>query len=237
MARIKTERGIYHFSIKPLYVGRKKIDKTIAKDNLLEFNSIAKKNGLKFGLVYGTLLGAVRERDFIDHDEDIDLFVLDEDKHILMNMLFELRNIGFEVARYDRRGLISIIKNNEYIDFYIFSKFKTGVRTCCGECILERFLEETVEFDFQTEKFLVPKDYLDYLHFQYGSDWQTPIPYSDFSLRKTVRISLMIKEYVKSILPDFLFYKYVRKNERAFIDSFYRKARLNNIELENNLNK
>ena len=65
MAKIKTGVGVYHYSIKPLYVGRKKIDKQIAKENLLDFNSLAIKYKLKFGLAYGTLLGAVRESDFI----------------------------------------------------------------------------------------------------------------------------------------------------------------------------
>ena len=136
MQKIKTPIGVYSFSPKILYVGRKKIDKQIAKQNLSDFNSIANKNNLKFGLIYGTLLGAIREHDFIDHDEDIDLFVLSEQRDLLFNMLFELRKCDFEVVRYDRRGLISIMKNNEYIDIYIFTPLQKGVRVCCGECVV-----------------------------------------------------------------------------------------------------
>lgn len=231
MAKIKTGVGVYHYTIKPLYLGRKKIDKNRAKKNLLDFNSLAKKHKLKFGLAYGTLLGAVREHDFIEHDEDIDLYILAEDKHVLMNMLFDLRKNGFEVARYDRRGLISIIRNDEYIDFYIFHKFRKGIRCCCGECILEKFLENTMELEFQSEKFLVPNDYLEYLKFQYGPNWRIPIAYTDFNVNRACEFLLVIKEYVKSFLPDFLFYWYIKKNEQNFINCFYEKVQLNHIEL------
>ena len=34
----------------------------------------------------------------------------------------EMDEIGFKVARYDRRGLLSIIRKGEYIDLYFFKK-------------------------------------------------------------------------------------------------------------------
>ena len=46
---------------------RGRLDKKISKENLLIFKKIADKNGLKFWLSFGTLLGAVREKDFIDY--------------------------------------------------------------------------------------------------------------------------------------------------------------------------
>jgi glycerol-3-phosphate cytidylyltransferase len=231
MAKIKTEKGNLYFSHKALYLGRKKINKAVAKQNLLDFNAVAKQNNLSFGLLYGTLLGAIRENDFIEHDEDIDLFILDEQRQVLYNLLFKLKEIGFEVARYDRRGLISIIRNNEYIDIYIFKKYIKNVRICCGECVIEKFLEQTTTLNFLTESFTVPKDYLEYLVFQYGRDWQTPIAYSDFKVKKNTIIFCEIKERIKYYLPDFIFYPLIKQNEKQFIDSFFKKVELNSINL------
>jgi hypothetical protein len=231
MAKIATKNGIYHFKPKTLFVGLKKINRSIAKQNLLDFNRIAKENNLPFGLIYGTLLGAIRENDFIEHDEDIDLYILGEYNEIILNLLFVLRNNGFEVARYDRRGLISIIRNDEYIDIYIFHKFEKGVRICCGECVLEKHIIDTTHIDFLTESFMIPRDYLGYLQFQYGSDWKVPIHYTDFKVKKSVIFLMKIKERMKYILPDSLFSLFVLGLEKKTIQSFYNKVKLNEIKL------
>ncbi len=232
MASVKTEIGIIRYTPKPLFFGRKPIDKEIAKENLLDFKRVADQHHLNFGLIYGTLLGAVRERDFIEHDEDIDLFVLEEDKNLLLNLIFELRQIGFEIARYDRRGLLSIIRNNEYIDFYIFSKFKQGVRTCCGECVIESFLLNTTQIEFLSGMFVVPLKYVEFLEFQYGTDWKTPVIYANFNKNSKIdSLMFLIKEYIKIFLPDCLFYKFVGANEKQFIKSFYQKLETSKIQL------
>ena len=135
---IKTNRGKYIHEQKVLYLGIKQIDKVQANCNLQLLKSILSKNNINFGFIYGTLLGAIREHDFITHDEDIDLFMLEEYKERFYSCLFLLRENGFEVIRDDRCGLISIMRNNEYIDFYIFKKYKPGIRICSGLCILEK---------------------------------------------------------------------------------------------------
>lgn len=231
MAKIVTKKGIYHFTPKTLFVGLKKINKSIAKQNLLDFNRIAKENNLPFGLIYGTLLGAIRENDFIDHDEDIDLYILGEHNEILLNLLFVLRNNGFDVARYDRRGLISIIRNDEYIDIYVFHKFEKGVRICCGECVLEKHITDTINIEFLTESFMIPRDYLGYLQFQYGSDWNVPIRYTDFNVKKSAVILMKMKERMKYILPGPLFSLFVLGKEKKTIQSFYQKVKLYEINL------
>jgi len=220
MEKVVTPLGAYYFSSKILYLGRKKINRQIAKQNLTDFNRIAQKNKLNFGLLYGTLLGAIREHDFIEHDEDIDLFVLSEQRDLLLQMLFELRAHGFEVVRYDRRGLISIMKDNEYIDLYIFSPLKEGVRTCCGECVPEKYLLNTIIYDFLSEDIRIPADYEEYLLFEYGPGWRTPVYYTDFKVSKLATILMFIKEKIKYSLPDVLFYKYVQSLEKKLMDKF-----------------
>ena len=46
----------------------KKFDKNIAKENLLDIKKIFDENNLFFYLANGTLLGAVRDNDFIEYE-------------------------------------------------------------------------------------------------------------------------------------------------------------------------
>lgn len=51
----------------------------IAFDMLREFDQLCKKEGYAYSLAGGTLLGAIRHKDLIPWDDDIDLFMLRED--------------------------------------------------------------------------------------------------------------------------------------------------------------
>ena len=229
MPKIKTAQGVIRYKTYPLYLGIKPIDKEKSKENLFLFQQICKKRELSFGLIAGTLLGAIREQDFIAHDEDIDLFFLEEDKERFFNIIDELIDNGFEVARYDRRGLLSIIRNGEYIDLYFFSTYKDKIRICSGWCIPEKYLTQTAYLDFLGGKFLAPEDYLGFLEFEYGTNWKTPIPYTDFKISKAKLFLIKVKEFLKDILPDFLYFRLARKNEQKNIDKYMEKMKNENL--------
>ncbi len=220
---IQTSAGAYYYNLKTLYIGVKKINKKIAKENLLLFKSLMDKQNISFGLIYGTLLGAIRENDFISHDEDIDLYMLEENKELFLEKLFYLRKHGFEVARYDKRGLLSIIRNGEYIDIYFFSKFKKGVRISSGLCVEESYLTNTTYLNFMGTSFLAPKESIRFLEFEYGKSWKTPIPYTDFKVSSKKIMMFKIKEHFKYLLPDFMYLRLIKINERKMIQDFEEK--------------
>lgn len=211
------------YKSKPLYLGIKPINKDIAKENLLLFNKILTANDVKFGLLYGTLLGAVRDHDFISHDEDIDLFILDENRTYFLDVLLILYRSGFKVIRYDRRDLISIERKGEYIDIYIFRELEKGIRFCSGLCVLESFLVETCWFDFLGDKFLIPKEYIKYLEFEYGMDWNIPIPYTDFKISKLQLCLFTFKEAIKTIIPEWIYLKILSYRDKSKIRAFKKR--------------
>ena len=180
---INTERGVFQYNFPVIYEGVKVMNQEIGRDNLLIFKRLADKAGLRFSLAYGTLLGAIREHGFIPHDEDIDLAILQEDIETFKNLLWDLREEGFEVMRFDRRNsLCSIIRKGEYIDIYIFRKLCDGVREFNGEAILEKYLTDLEEIDFQGSKFLIAREAADFCLFEYGENWQTPIAMKPYDM-------------------------------------------------------
>lgn len=223
MPKIRTSFGFISYKTYPLYIGVKVINKEISRENLLLVKEILDKHSVFFGLIAGTLLGAVREHDFISHDEDTDLYLLEEDKQKVFDILPEFLKDGFNIARYDRRGLLSIIRKGEYIDLYFFSDYGNQIRICSGWCIPERFLLNTSQYVFQGSIFMVPKDYVAYLEYEYGMDWQTPIPYTDYTMNNWKRKMLQLKEQAKDILPNWAYFYLVRKAEKKIEKKYLEK--------------
>ncbi len=199
MMKIDTINGIYEYKELSFQNGSKYIDRKVSKDNLLEVRLILEKNEICFGLIYGTLLGAIRENNFIEHDEDTDIFILAEDKEKLLSTLFELRQAGFEVGRYDGK-LLSIVRNGEYIDIYEFIKKSKSLRECDGYVIRSHYLEELKFFSFLGEMFRIPENAELLLVDLYGKDWMVPKvnePASNYGLYLTIK--MFIKRNLKPL--------------------------------------
>lgn len=201
--KIKLGENIYRYKFIPIYPGIKRLNKEIAFENLLLLKKICEENHIPFLLYYGTLLGAVREKNFITHDEDIDLALKKEDMPIFLNLLFKLRNIGFEVARYERRGFMSIIRKGEYIDLYFFDIYpqNRNWRYCARDIFPKDFIEETKKIDFKGELFSTCSNPIKFLEFYYGENWKTPIAFFDFNMSKITKLKLFSSQYIKMLLP------------------------------------
>ena len=64
--KIITKKGIIIFEEKTPIAGTKTLDIKTARKNLLDVKKILDFHNIKFGLIYGTLLGAIRENNFIE---------------------------------------------------------------------------------------------------------------------------------------------------------------------------
>ena len=175
MASIKTLRGRFYYKPINIYLGIKQINRDEAFDNLKILLNILEKNNVLISPALGTLLGIIRDNNFIEWDEDIDLFVLEEDKDKLLNAFWDLKKEGFDLVRVERAGLLySVIRNGEYIDFYIMEKLSPELRGSADIFMLERHLTDLIDWDFRGITIKIPKDYEEFLNLRYGN-WRIPV--------------------------------------------------------------
>lgn len=182
---------------KKLFHGRKKIDRAIATDNLRLFFNIIKETDIKYGLIFGTLLGAIRENNFIAHDEDTDVFILHEYKDHFFELLPTLKENGLELVRYNG-NLLSFMKDDEYIDIYFFkekNKFRVKkIRTLDDSYnIPAKYMNTPIKYHFLDMDILIPNNPEKVLKILYGKNWK--IPKSDsFAQPNSIR-SLILKRF------------------------------------------
>ena len=172
---IQTSNGVFTYEPVKLYVGRKFLDPVVSKENLLDFKSVMDKHEIHYGLWFGTLLGAIREKGFIKHDEDTDIFVLDEDREKVFAALFDFEEIGLKVIRYQDKGeIISFMRGDDYIDIYFYKK-SLNQRVTVDNGIDGKYLETVEMTDFLGTQFPVPQNPKEVVKILYGENWHIPL--------------------------------------------------------------
>lgn len=171
-----------HFEYEAEYLAYENTQPMLREEGRLLLHKVKElfdNKGVEFYLAFGTLLGAVRNKDIIPGDEDIDVFVDDENKFI--KIIPYLAENGVLLVRHKAKTVYSFRMNkNCYIDVYILSKLPiTNIwSTYCVK--LDTYVTpkkyfkgyETIEFLGAT--FKCPKNPERLLEFWYGKDWRTP---------------------------------------------------------------
>jgi phosphorylcholine metabolism protein LicD len=151
------------------------MNREILKQDFLELKQIFDKNRLEFLLTAGTLLGAIRENNFIEYDTDVDIICRDEDN--LLRIIPQIQEHGFKFIRYQNDpGYITytFIKSNIHIDVYIAWQIGKYYYLWGGK-IKSMFIDKSIKYNFLDEVFLIPKYYKKFLVLLYGKNWMTPV--------------------------------------------------------------
>lgn len=72
--------------------------KNIELDLLEKFDLFCEKNNLRYSLAYGTMLGAIRHKDFIPWDDDVDVMMPREDYQRLFQVLEQGEKIDNDIS-------------------------------------------------------------------------------------------------------------------------------------------
>lgn len=232
MASIKTPCGSMHYKPKNLYLGIKQIDRDVAFENLKVVVRVLHDAGIKVSPAYGTLLGIIRENNFIEWDEDIDLFILSEDKEKLLNAFWRMREEGLELVRVERCDhLYSVMRKGEYIDFYIMDSISPEIRTGYGNLFMfEKYLTDLIDWDFRGVNISIPRQYEECLEFLYG-DWRTPVKYANFNQSKAKVFKANFKTFLKKLLPFKIRFKMLKMHHRKDLDKFLVKCEKKGVKL------
>ena len=199
-----------------------RLDIPIAKDNLFIFKSIADKHNLPFILMYGTLLGAVREHSFLEHDSDTDLGIYKKHEHILLEMIPELEKMGLLFIRYTNLTLFgkgditySFMKNGMYIDIYIMQR-TTNSYIICGIKYPKIFFDNTHTILFYDHEYQIPYACEDFLVYAYGANWETPKLGNHTSAVKQI-LRIRFCNYIIIMFSEFILAKNILKKIARFM--------------------
>lgn len=220
MARIKTSKGFLEYESHLLHFGDKVINKDVMLDNLQVLALYLDKIDISWGPAFGTLIGIVRNDDFQPWKPIFDIYILKEDEERFKDILWLLQEVDFKLVRYERRGLYLLERNGEYFKIFVLHKISSDVRHTGGsDFIHEKYLQNTVKWDFKGIQLNVPAEVDEYLTFQYG-DWTTPKQTVTYSNGLCSRLSHWIQTRLQDIMPDYVYYYWLLRHRRTDFNKF-----------------
>lgn len=220
MAHIMTSRGFMDFRQHIIYDGMKRQDDTIAFENLTILARYLDRSGLNWGPAFGTLIGIVRNDAFLPWAQGLDLYFLKEDEERFKDLLWKLKDEGFDLVKYERRGFYTLQRKGEYSNFFVFRKISPEIRHSGGrDFIHEKYIRKTVKWNFKGINLNVPEELDEYLTFQYG-DWVKPVQTTNFKKNIFERLRSKAWIWMKLNLPNNLYYPLILRYHQADFNKF-----------------
>ncbi len=172
---------------------------TIAMKLLRDVTTILERKNIWYCLDGGTLLGIMRENRLLPWDDDLDLFVTEDEYKKVASLTWKFRMHGYWISvrrlKQDKppfkKGDPRVVKirNRRYysvagpVKLDIFIKYRVGDNYCWTEGIQEKntkksvpahFFSKIILKEFDGKKYWIPEAYDEYLTHRY-KDWRTPI--------------------------------------------------------------
>jgi len=160
------------------------MDKKLAKQVLFIIADILKDLDIQFFLGCGTCLGAYREGDFIERDDDVDLLTKAEElvpKFPLLIKTLKETFKGWEIKEghipLRQTNRMSIFRHGQHWD--IAGLFLIGDKRWLPHVLQHRvypayLFDNPDQIDFLGRKFNIPTPVTEYLELEYGSDYMIP---------------------------------------------------------------
>lgn len=235
MAHIKTSKGFLEYKSHLLDFGAKVLEPVRMLENLQVMAFYLDKIGINWGPAFGTLIGIVRNEGFLPWKPVFDIYILKEDEERFKDVLWLLREADFELVRYERRGRYYLVRNDEYIKVFVLTKVSSDIRhTGSSDFIHEKYIQNTVKWDFKGVMLNVPADVDEYLTFQYD-DWVTPKQTIFYKTNWIKRYWNWTKTLIKDYLPDNLYYKWILYHRKGDFSRFKKQCEQKGVPVPSNV--
>lgn len=155
-----------------------------AREQLLEIKGIFDSLGKPFWLIAGTLLAAVRDKDFFPWDHDMDITMLATDwtpdfgKHF-PNFKYTPISYGLNRTTVFVLQRTSSVRTDVFLEFHnpeegVYIKIFPPIRNSFMTVMPAHYLDTPNYIEFLGEKFRIPDKPEEVLENIYG-DWRTPV--------------------------------------------------------------
>lgn len=169
------------------------MDKQKATQNLIDAIDTLNDQGLTNFIIDGTLLGAIRECDFIAHDTDIDIGVFMDEWTLgtMADVFYRMMKKGFILYHsfgiFGKHFELAWYRDGIKVDFFFYYKvgdkirfnaFLNGGRTLPDDILTYEYDAENfnclIQMEFNGIVVNIPALPKQILEQKYGKDWETP---------------------------------------------------------------
>lgn len=235
MARIKTSKGFLEYESHLLHFGNKVMNKEVMLENLQVLALYLDKIDINWGPAFGTLIGIVRNDDFQPWKPIFDIYILKEDEERFKDILWLLMDVDFKLVRHERRGLYILKRNGEYFKVFVLHKISSDVRHTGGsDFIHEKYLQNTVKWDFKGIQLNVPAEVDEYLTFQYG-DWTIPKQTVTYSNGLFAKLSHWFQTKCQDLMPNSVYYEWLLLHRQNDFRRFKERCEKAGVPLPQNV--
>ena len=150
----------------------------LLKENLIDVNMHLNRFDIPHFLIGGTLLGAVRDKNILEWEKDIDLGIFTNHCDYLSNIynaLKQLEILGFTVTKFFPTCIT--LDRGIRVDLFAFFKGADGYYCRLGDYQLTypfECLNSLDKIDLYGNKYSIPHNSELFLSTQYGENWKIP---------------------------------------------------------------
>lgn len=149
-------------------------DINVSKRNLIDSMNVFSKVGLLTFAIFGTLLGIIREKRLLPHDQDVDLGFMDTDLNKVIDAHEMMEAIGFELFRnYEDNSVISYVREGHVLDLFMFnSENQVPCRIKQAKKFPRNSILPTTLIEFENNLVCIPNNSKNILRSIYGPMWR-----------------------------------------------------------------